>query len=268
MPDVYATIAEAEPDVVLTLVEAMEGRAAEPAQQEMLNAYLADVPFPQNARVLEIGCGSGPVSRNLANRPEVSEVIGVDPSPVFIEQALRLSEGIPSLTFHQADGRDLPFAEGEFDIGVIHTVLCHVPGPEKIVNEARRVLRPNGWLAVFDGDYSTTSVALSDYDPLQACARAAIANLVHDPWVVRRFPALFEEAGLSIESFRGHSYVQTLEPTYLLSLIDRGSDFLVAAGEIAGELADALRAEARRRVDSGQFYGQITYASLIARRPG
>jgi hypothetical protein len=47
----------------------------------------------------------------------------------------------------------------------------------------------------------------------------------------------------------------------------RGADLLRAAGQIGDALAAALKAEARRRVDVGAFFGQIAYASLIARKP-
>ena len=41
---------------------------------------------------------------------------------------------------------------------VFHTTLCHVPGPELALTEASRVLVAGGLLAVFDGDYATTTL--------------------------------------------------------------------------------------------------------------
>lgn len=267
MPDIYATITEADPVVVEWLGVALETRAAEPAQRAMREAYLAEVPFPRDARVLDIGCGTGAVSRDLAMRADVADVIGADLTPILLERARRLSEGIDGLTFVEADARALPFPERTFDVVVMHTLLCHVPEPESVLAEAARVLRPGGWLAVFDGDYATASVALNDHDPLQCCVEKIVANLVHDPWIVRRLTTLGERAGFEIVSFRGHGYAQTREATYLLTLVDRGADSLAASG-IGAPLADALKAEARRRVAASQFYGQIAYASLIARSPG
>ena len=60
---------------------------------------------------------------------------------------------------------------------------------------------------------------------------------------------------------------RTRSPGYILTLIDRGADTLVAAGRLGAPAADALKAEARRRVAAGEFFGHIAYASLIARRP-
>lgn len=267
MPDVYATIADADPALVARLAEALEVRAADPQQRAMLTSYLADVPLPAEGRVLEPGCGTGPVARALARRPGIAEAVGIDPSPILLAKARELGDGLPNLSFRLGDGRDLPLADAAFDAVVFHTTLCHIPDCERALAEAHRVLRPGGHLAVFDGDYATTSVALGDHDPLQTCAEAAVANIVHDPWLIRRLPALVRSAGFVPIAFKSHGYVQTVEPTYMLTLVDRGADFQVAAGRIGEGLAEALKAEARRRAAEERFYGQIAYASLIAERP-
>ena len=49
-------------------------------------------------------------------------------------------------------------------------------------------------------------------------------------------------------------------------LVDRGADALVASGRITLEATNALKAEARRRSDAGEFFGHIAYASLIAQK--
>mgnify|MGYP003340418051 FL=1 len=54
----------------------------------------------------------------------------------------------------------------------------------------------------------------------------------------------------------------------MLTIVDRGADGLVKDGVIGNELAEALKAEARRRVSQGRFFGHIGFASLIACKPG
>jgi hypothetical protein len=49
--------------------------------------------------------------------------------------------------------------------------------------------------------------------------------------------------------------------------VDLGADALAASGRIGADLADALKAEARRRVASGQYFGHIAYMSLVAHKP-
>jgi hypothetical protein len=52
----------------------------------------------------------------------------------------------------------------------------------------------------------------------------------------------------------------------MLTVLDRGVDILLGSGQIGDELAAALKAEARRRVDAGSFFGHIAYSSLVARK--
>jgi trans-aconitate methyltransferase len=93
MPDVYATIDEVEPEIQESLADVIEMRAADPRQRAMLHAYLSEIDFPPEAKVLEIGCGTGAVTRTLAQWPSVAQAIGVDPSAVFIARARSLSQG-------------------------------------------------------------------------------------------------------------------------------------------------------------------------------
>ena len=53
----------------------------------------------------------------------------------------------------------------------------------------------------------------------------------------------------------------------MLTLIDRGADILVGSGSLTREAADALRTEARRRAQAGEFFGHISFVSVIARKP-
>jgi ubiquinone/menaquinone biosynthesis C-methylase UbiE len=267
VPDVYATIAEADISVVEVLAEVLELRAGDPQQQEIRDAYLSKIEFPPDARVLEVGCGPGPVARALAVRPGVSEVVGVDPSPRFLELARERAGDIANLTFAEGDARALPVDDGSFDVVVFHTALCHIPGPEGALAEAFRVLRAGGWLAVFDGDYVTTTCANGVHDPLQTCLDTAVAFLVHDRWIVRRLVPLVKEARFEGVTLRSHGYVEAPSGGYMLALIDRGADTLRDSGRIGAEAADALKAEARRRSDAGEFFGHIAYASAIARKP-
>jgi hypothetical protein len=122
-------------------------------------------------------------------------------------------------------------------------------------------------LAIFDGDYATVTCACGDFDPLQACVEACVDNLVHDRWLVRRLPRLVRAAGFELGRFRSHSYVEApASDGYMLAILDRGADALLASGRITPEAAEALKAEGHRRSDAAEFFGHIAYASLIARK--
>jgi ubiquinone/menaquinone biosynthesis C-methylase UbiE len=267
VPDVYATIGDADEVTQQRLAEILELRAADPQQQAMLDSYLSRIAFGPAARVLEIGCGTGAVTRAIARRPGVAQAIGVDPSPVFIARAEELASDLTAAEFVVGDGRALQFADSDFDTVVVHTTLCHVPQPESLLGEAMRVVRPGGTLAICDGDYATITVATGEFDPLQVCIEAVKAAFIHDIWLVRRLPAMLRAVGFELVDTCSHGYLQTTEPAYMLTLVDRGADTLAASGRIGVDAAAALKAEARRRVDVGEFFGFIGFASFIARKP-
>jgi ubiquinone/menaquinone biosynthesis C-methylase UbiE len=266
MPDVYSNIAALDSAMQDRLADVLETRGADPQQQELRRTFLAAIPFPDGGRVLEVGCGTGVLTRMIARWPSVGEVVGVDPAPSLLRRARDLAAGIPNIRFEEADGRSLPFDPLSFDVVVFDSTLSHVPEPERALAEARRVLRPLGCLAAFDGDYSTTTVALCDHDPLQACAETTMANSVHDRWLMRRLASLVRACGFQVMDFRSHGFVET-HGGYMMTVIDRGADMLCSSGQVSAATAAALKAEARRRAETGTFFGHIAYVSLIARRP-
>lgn len=266
MPDLYARISEVAPEIQERLAGVLEARAADTRQKEMLKSYLSEIAFPKEAHVLEIGCGTGAVTRTLARWPGVSKAVGIDPSATFIARAGELSKGIPNVSFELADGRSVTLGDASFDVVVVHTTLCHVPEPQKLLAQAHRMLKAGGWLAVFDGDYATATVATGDFDPLEACVDAFRSGFVHDQWLIRRLPALIAAAGFSVQPTRSHGYVEAPEAGYLLTWIDRGADVLVQSGRISAETAEALKAEARRRSKAREWFGHIAFASVLARK--
>lgn len=266
MADLYADISNVPPEIQERLAGVLEARAADARQKEMLNAYLSEIAFPMGARVLEIGCGTGAVTRTLAGWPGVSEAVGIDPSATFIAKARELSKGVRNISFEIADGRSVSLADASFDVVVVHTTLSHVPQPQELLAQACRLLNPGGWLAVFDGDYATATVSTGDADPLGACIDAFRSGFVHDPWLIRRLPALMAAAGFNVQPARSHGYVEGPKAGYLLTWVDRGADVLVQRGRIGGDTAEALKAEARRRSEGNKWFGHIAFASVLGRK--
>ena len=105
--------------------------------------------------VLDIGCGPGSISIDLAGR--VASLVGIDAAPEAIMRAEedRLRRGIVNASFRNADVYDLPFADGTFTVVYGHQLLQHLAEPVAALAEARRVLASGGVIAVRDADYGT-----------------------------------------------------------------------------------------------------------------
>ncbi len=267
MADPFAFITEASDEVLEDIVKVLELRGADPQQHEIVRTYLGDITFPPNARALEIGCGTGAVTRMLAQWPNVAQALGVDLSPVLIEKARRFSADLHNLQFEPGDACRLGEPDSTFDVAVFHTLLSHCPSPGLALQEAKRVLKPGGWLAICDADFCSVTVAQSNHDPLQACTNAFVEGFVHDKWMARHLQSVVADAGLRIGTLRSHGYVDNSATGLFSNWVRRGADFLQANGRIGGELSEALKAELLRRARAGTFFGQLSYISVTAQKP-
>jgi len=265
MPDVFANITKVPSEMLDVIANVLETRAAIPSQQDMISSYLGEIELPENSRVLEVGCGTGPICRALAAIQNVKEVIGIDPSEHLLSKAKELSGSLDGISYQEGDGKKLDFEDNSFDVVILHTTLTHVPGPEDILSEAYRVLKPGGWLGVCDGDFDTATLRLSSSDPLQACCESFVENFVNDRYLVRKMSALVQQAGFEVQPLKSYGLVETLSPGLTMSWIDRGADALVQNGTISSELGEALKKEGRQRAVQGGFLATWHMPALLLR---
>ena len=116
-------------------------------------AYLLPHLTP-DALILDIGCGPGTITADLADRVPRGHVTGVDAAPDIVEQARSLIRGRGNLDFAAGDVYALDYPAGAFDVVHAHQVLQHLGDPVKALREMRRVTRPGGLIAVRDADYA------------------------------------------------------------------------------------------------------------------
>jgi SAM-dependent methyltransferase len=108
---------------------------------------LASFVPPRCRRLLDIGCGTGRVSRMLAHR--VEHITAIDLSPEMIRLARERSAAHPNIVFMQADVLDLPNGLGPFDC-VISVNLLHHLDPAAAAPAMKRMVAPGGSLIVHD----------------------------------------------------------------------------------------------------------------------
>ena len=102
--------------------------------------------LPADARVLDLGCGTGVLwSENSARIPPGWDVLLGDLSPGMIEAARR-SLGEARLRYRVLDAQDMPFEDDRCDGVIANHMLFHVPDRSRALREVRRVLTPGGRL--------------------------------------------------------------------------------------------------------------------------
>ena len=128
-------------------------------------AFCASSPCARGGRVLEVGCGSGVVLRDIAAMVgRRGEAVGVDPSRTILDAARRLSRTAPGarIALRHADGAHLPFTADRFDAALAITVILHVADPLAVVREMARVTRPGGRVGLQDQDFGMLAVTHPD----------------------------------------------------------------------------------------------------------
>lgn len=105
--------------------------------------------------ILDVGCGPGTITADLAALVPQGKVIGGDAVESVLGQAgdFASSRGLTNVTFLPIDANDLPFPDNTFDIVYCHQVLQHVKDPVGILREMRRVAKPGGIVAAREADY-------------------------------------------------------------------------------------------------------------------
>jgi ubiquinone/menaquinone biosynthesis C-methylase UbiE len=144
-------------------------------------------------RILDIGCGTGNLAMLIKRLHPDAEVVGIDPDPKALARAQRKA-GREALSVHLDRGfaEELPYPDASFD-RVLSALMFHHLGPEekeKTLDEARRVLKPDG------------SLHLLDFGGEQVRSDGFIARLHHRSERLRdnfgdRIPTHMREAGFA-----------------------------------------------------------------------
>ncbi|MEU6096346.1 class I SAM-dependent methyltransferase [Streptomyces sp. NPDC047079] len=117
--------------------------------------YLLDSLKP-HMRILDIGCGPGTITADLAELVPDGHVTGVDQAPDVLEQARATAagRGLTNVDFAVADVHALDYPDDTFCVVHAHQVLQHVGDPVRALREMHRVTRPGGFIAARDADYA------------------------------------------------------------------------------------------------------------------
>ncbi|MFK0110744.1 class I SAM-dependent methyltransferase [Streptomyces sp. NPDC091217] len=163
-------------------------------------AYLLGSLKPQ-LRILDIGCGPGTITADLAELVPDGHVTGVDHAPAILDQARATAagRGLTNVDFAAADVHALDYPDDTFCVVHAHQVLQHVGDPVQALREMRRVTKPGGFIAVRDADYAAMTwypavPGLDDW--LELYGRVARAN-GGEPDAGRRLRSWALAAGLT-----------------------------------------------------------------------
>jgi ubiquinone/menaquinone biosynthesis C-methylase UbiE len=115
------------------------------ASLRMTLEKVADLPAD---RVLDVACGTGQLLKSLAERSDLSELVGIDRVPAMLDVARRrLGERASIL---ECEATQLPFDDAGFQLVISTSALHYFQDVDATLREIRRVISPNGHLVITD----------------------------------------------------------------------------------------------------------------------
>lgn len=163
-------------------------------------AYLLPELVPGRS-VLDVGCGPGTITADLAESVAPGKVTAVDAAEGILDEAraTAAARGLENVEFAHGDVLALDFPDASFDVVHAHQVLQHVGDPVAALREMRRVCRPGGVVAARDADYAAMAwyPLLPGLDAWLDLYRRVARAAGGEPDAGRRLSSWAREAGFS-----------------------------------------------------------------------
>lgn len=205
--------------------------------------------MPENSAWLDVGCGTGALSRTVLELTNPKRVKGVDRSEGFVKTAQNNLQD-SRVEFEVGDARELPIVSETYDLAVSGLVLNFVPEPNRMVSEMKRAIRTGGTAALYVWDYGGKMQFMRHFWN----AAAALDSTARDLDEGRRFPICHPDSLLALFHDAGFSELETYPidiHTDFSNFDDYWSPFLGGQGPAPGYLAslsDERRTQLRNRI--------------------
>ena len=257
-----------DPSVLEVIAHRLEARGRHPSFAKPLADYLDRMAIDTRGEVLDLGCGTGIAARAIAGRPGFKgSVLGIDLSDHLVQAATRFAanEGLNDrVRFKVGDSQSLDLPPASFDAVIAHTLVSHLDNPAMVLAEMRRVLRPDGVIGIFDGDYASLTFELGDEQRSRQMDDAIIASLVTNPRILRQMPRLLKQAGFAVAAVMPSIITEAGRADFWKSSIESYAAIVPSAGLItqaeAAEWRDELMAISAR----GEFFSSCVYYAYVA----
>jgi ubiquinone/menaquinone biosynthesis C-methylase UbiE len=175
---------------------AHQANAIWPQEQRLFDRYGLSGPL----RILDLGCGTGEITRRLAQRYPQATLLGIDILDGNLERARAMDDAGGRIRYAQGDAFALDRGDAEFDLVACRHMSQAVPDFAQVLAEITRVLKPGGWLHLLSEDDGMLHFPATEpaFDPDRFWNRNAVAFMAGigcDGRIGRHSPALLERAG-------------------------------------------------------------------------
>jgi ubiquinone/menaquinone biosynthesis C-methylase UbiE len=256
---------DADPDYFIRFLD-------EISADESLQAYKRQtfqmLELREGQRVLDVACGTGADVHVLAKLVAPGgAVVGLDNSEAMVREAQKRAVGcgLP-VTFQTGDAESLDFPNNSFDATRADRVFMHLAKPQQVLREMTRVTRPGGRVLVYEVDFETMLIDVSD----RVLGRKIFntwCDGFRNGWLGRHVPALFHE-----EKLRDVQVIPaTIRNRFPIAWQFAGPrtvERAQAAGTITAAEGEAWLKELQALEASGRFFSTLTGFIVVGRKNG
>jgi ubiquinone/menaquinone biosynthesis C-methylase UbiE len=236
--------------------------------RKLAPAFVDFTGLAAGEKLLDVGCGTGSLTFELAGRAEPKEIHAIDYASTFVEAARKRNTDA-RVKIEQADATALPFGDGSFDRAMAMLVLHFVPDARLAIREMRRVVKPRGVVAAVVWDH------LGGMSGMRMIADTLAGHSEGGRQLRNRY--VFQpmmQPGEMKEAFIAEGLGDVAEDQLMIRMDYRDFDDLwspIAAGEgplgkfvggLAGEELDRATAAVRDAYEAGRPDGPRSFASV------
>lgn len=239
----------------------LETRGRQPRQVAMRETLFKEIGFSAGMNVLELGCGTGVVARQLAQIVgPTGSVVAVDSFELILDYARKIGtvEGDAPIEYVAGDAESYP--KSGFDAVLAMTLLGCVDNVGSVIANMRDRTRPGGLVVVFDQDYETLIFDHSDVELSRKIVTFGARHNIRNPTVGRTLAAEMVRCG-GIRNVKcwGWVYAERDAGSYMITLAERYAALAIEHDVVPKPVADTWLAEIRERGRTGTFFASINY---------
>jgi ubiquinone/menaquinone biosynthesis C-methylase UbiE len=258
--DPFAHINDCSPEQLDRLAQILEIRGSQPRQIKMRDACFAAAGLSKGMSILEIGCGTGVVTRELARiTGRDGRVVGIDVSPVLLDYAAtRMSPaGGVRIEYRLGDAYNLDFPAKSFDASCSVTLFAHLHELDRVV--AQMILVTRQTIMLLDQDYQTLVFENSNVKMTRKILQHGADYNVLDGWCGRKLPGLLVGRGVRNVQCWPFAYSERDSESYLITIAERFAALASLHGVITDEENKVWLQELYDRAVAGTFFASLNY---------